>query len=73
MINIPLVSRIIDEISSESTPPKVYMRQDYVDFLQDWQVSFKERILVGAPGIGKTVCLYVALEMKLCEPGNVVI
>ena len=63
----------VEEISSEFTPLKVYMRQEYVDFLRDWQESYKGRILVGAPGIGKSVCSYAALEMKLREPSNVVI
>jgi hypothetical protein len=50
------------------------VRQEHVDFLEDWLQCRPEtgKILLGSPGIGKSVCSYLVVEYMLRQPDTVV-
>jgi hypothetical protein len=73
IVDIPLVARVLNTSGIEGVPEKVFLRQEYVEFLDEWlQCKHKGKILLGSPGIGKSVCLYLVLEYLLREPQYVV-
>jgi len=69
-VELPLVSKLLAEADESKPPEKVVMREEYIEFLHEWLQSPEGygKMLVGSPGIGKSVCSYVALEYKLREP-----
>ena len=46
---------------------RVFVREEYISFLKEWLQCRppKGKILLGSPGIGKSVCSYLAVEYML--------
>lgn len=80
MIDIPLVSQVLMQTArypKNAFTERVFVRQEYIDFLEEWLrikgTRRRGKILVGSPGIGKSVCSYLALELELRDPRTAVI
>ena len=73
-IDTPLVSSLMHQTNPEYAIQRVFVREEYISFLKDWLQCWPEKgkILLGSPGIGKSVCSFLAVEYMLRKPDTVV-
>ena len=73
-IDTPLVSSLMHQTKPEYAIQRVFVREEYISFLKDWLQCRPEKgkILLGSPGIGKSVCSFLAVEYMLRKPDTVV-
>ena len=72
MIYIPLVALVLNAADLEEIVKSAFVRPEYVDFLEEWlqcgQKGQYEKILLGSPGIDKSVCSYLAVKCMFRQP-----
>ena len=72
IICIPLVALVLNAADFEEIVKSASVRPEYVDFLEEWlqcgQKGQYEKILLGSPGIDKSVCSYLAVKCMLRQP-----